>query len=902
MRTEPQPPLRKPCALFLASLMLGLAGTCAITSTHWVGAAFPGFFVLANRVIASVSLPHWSIASRQDLYQHAVVAVNGRPIETASELYAAVRAHAPSSPITYGVEKNGRRFEVTLPSRIFTLNDYGLFFLAYLFTGFTIALTGIGVWFLQPANPASQALCIAGVATGIFGITGADLYGPHWFFRLHVLGEAFFPASYLHLALVFPTDRLRRFRRVWLTAPYIVAGVLATAYETFLYQPTLYSWIHNLCMLYVGVAGTALLCSVLWDYWTTDSYLTRQRIRVICLGFLGGYGVPVILMFTSGVTGGEVAVNYMAFTGFLFPLSIGYAIVKHDLFDIDALLKRAAYYLTLTAVLTILYILLLAMLNFLLHASDLTRSPLFPLGFTVAVVLLLNPLKDHLQNLVDRLFFRLRYNPQKVLEQTGEALASNLHLDAILSVVWNTIRENLGVHHGGIFLLAPESAQYVRVYPRGKEGDVLPVTLPALNVARQRHGVLTCYDLDSTPASSIDDDPPFRLLAHQELQLLVLLRCKGDVIGMVVLGRKESGGFFSAADRDFLVALANQGALAVANALSYQEIQALNASLERKVTERTQELAQSNTELHDSLVRLEQAYRDLQRSQDSLVRAEKMAALGRLTAGIAHEINTPLGATLTALKLLGRLVAEHRTASVHPSIAKRSPQEIDAEMEKILHSTQQWMDKAASYIRSLKLHTRDLQRGEERSFSVIQTLEETTLLLAHRLRLGQCSVVVSSTVQDPVLHGDPGKLGQVLTNLIVNAIDAYQATNAENGEIRIDLTEDGDELEIRVADQGCGIPQELSERIFEEFFSTKPLGEGTGLGLSITRDIVANFFSGTIRVASTPGQGSVFVLRFPRRGKHGNRKSLLPQQTAVAADKRVVEGSEEKFLLEKLPL
>lgn len=101
----------------------------------------------------------------------------------------------------------------------------------------------------------------------------------------------------------------------------------------------------------------------------------RQRVRVICLGFLSGYGLPVILLFSSGITGGEVPVNYMAFTGFLFPMSLGYAIVKHDLFDIDALIKRAAYYLALTTILTLAYIALLAVLNLLLHASDLTRSP-----------------------------------------------------------------------------------------------------------------------------------------------------------------------------------------------------------------------------------------------------------------------------------------------------------------------------------------------------------------------------------------------------------------------------------------------------------------------------------------------------------------------------------------------
>jgi len=120
------------------------------------------------------------------------------------------------------------------------------------------------------------------------------------------------------------------------------------------------------------------------------------------------------------------------------------------------------------------------------------------------------------------------------------------------------------------------------------------------------------------------------------------------------------------------------------------------------------------------------------------------------------------------------------------------------------------------------------------------------------------------------MHGDPSKLGQVLTNLIINAIDAYK--DLSGGEIHVEVAEAGSHLEICVRDHGCGIPHENIGRIFEEFFSTKPIGEGTGLGLSIARDIVTNFFGGVISAESTPGQESVFTLRLPRDGEE--KKSL----------------------------
>ena len=867
MRTTAQRSWRKGCAAALVLAALGLTLTCGVTSSGWIDTPFPGFFVMANRVVASVNLPHWPVAHHSDIYQHVVVAVNDQPVATSAELYAFVRSFPPDSALTYTLEKDGQISRITLPSLTFTLADYFLLFATYLFTGLALSLIGISVWFLKPANPASRALFIGGLAGGFFALTGVDLYFPHWFFRLHVLSEAFFPAGLVHLALVFPVERLSRYHPLSLSVPYLVALALGAAYEFFLYQPAAYSFIHSFCMVYAGIAGLILLSGIIWDYHTTTSHLIRQRIRIILLGFLGGYAFPAALMLSSGVTEGGWAINYAAFTAFLFPLSLGYAIVKHDLFEIDILLRRGIYYLTLTALLSLTYFAFLAFLTFTLRSSEGARSPLFPLLFTLVAVLLLNPLKDHLQRGVDRVFFRLRYNPKKVLEVTSASLASTLQLDEILSLIWRTINETVGVKQGGIFLLPSNAGQYAQVYPKTKNALHLPIEHPLIQGVQQKGRVFSLYDVADEAFPPEVQERDRKGLEHIGAQLLVPLTLKGDLIGLIALGNKESGTFFSADDSDFLYTLANQSALSIANALAYQEIQELNAGLEKKVEERTQALAHANSELHASLGQLEQTYRDLQHSHEHLLRAEKMAALGRLTAGIAHEINTPLGASLTSLKLMQELVQEYSTSIGDSEVNERDHQDIAAQMDKLVRATQQWMEKAAAHIRSLKLHTRDLKQGEEWAFSILQTLEDTGLLLAHRLRLSQCTLTVSCTSAKPILYGDPSKLGQVLTNLTVNAIDAYKDAGKDGGEIRINVGEVGDILEIRVSDHGCGIPRENIVKIFDEFFSTKALGEGTGLGLSIARDIITNFFRGTLTVESELGQGSVFILRLPR-GSH----------------------------------
>lgn len=862
----------------LFMFILGVALICVLTSTYWVQTVFPGFFVMANRVVASVSLPSWPVANHRHTYQHTVVAVNGTPITSSEELYAIVRQLPPDTAVTYTLEKDKKRSQVIVPTRTFTLGDYVFLFGSYIVSGLALALTGLVVWILKPEVPASQALFVTGIAGSLFAFTGLDLYGPHWFFRLHVIAEALFPAGFLHLALVFPVDRVRRCRAVLLSLPYVVTGGLSIAYELFLHRPDAYSLIHNLSTFYGGLGGAALFSSTVWAYFTTNSHLVRQRIRVVLVGFLSGFALPVLLMLSSGVTGGGVSINYAGFTVILFPLSLGYAIVKHDLFEIDALLKRSAYYLTLTVILTLAYLAFLALLNFSLSSHGAAHSPLFPLFFTLTAVLLLNPLKEHLQKGVDRVFFRLRYDPKKTLETTSATLASTLLLEEILSCVWRTVRTTMGVSQGGILLLTPDRERYLQVYPSTTTPISWAPTHPVLLTVQHKKGrIFSVYDCE-TLGFVADKQPEGETEpAWLGAQLFVPLWFKNDLIGLLILGRKESGAFFSAEDIDFLSTLANQSALSIANALAYQKIHEFNIALEKKVAERTEALAQTNADLHESLNQLGQAYHDLQRSQDQLVRAEKMADLGRLTAGIAHEMNTPLGASLTSLRLIKDLVCEYRSSIGDPAVSDQDHRAIVAEMDHLVDSTQQWMEKAAAHIRSLKLHTRDGQRGEERLFSVLQTIEDTRLLLAHRLRFSGGTLVVSCNTEDPMLHGDPGKLGQVLTNLVSNALDAYKDTDRKGGDIVITVNDEGEELEIHVKDQGCGIPAEHLDRIFDDLFSTKPLGEGTGLGLPISRNIMTNFFGGSIRVESEVGQGSTFILHFPRKQNTTAPTATAPQ-------------------------
>ncbi len=868
-------------AAALALMVLGIALVCTLTSRRWIGRTFPGFFVMANKVVASVSLPDWPVAG-SGIYQRAVIAVNGTPVADANEIYAAVQRLPVDSGITYALEEGNTRSTVVMRSRRFTYEDYFLIFPPYLLSGIALALIGIVVWWLAPEAPASKALLIGGLAGGVFAITAADLYSPGHFFRLHIMGEAFFPASLeIHLALVFPADRLRRWRKLLLAVPYAIAFALSVPYEIYLYKPAIYSLIHNLCMIYAGVGGAILLGAVTWDYFSSESYAVRQRIRIILLGLIAGFGFPGCLMFYSGIAGGGIPVNYAGYTVFLFPLSVGYAILKHDLFEIDRFLKRSVYYLALTTTLIVGYVGLLNILDLELHASTFGHSLAFSLLFLSGAALMLNPLKNLLQGSIDRIFFRLHYDPRAVLEASGAALTSTLRLNETMSIIWNTVAATLAVRQCAIFHFKGYPRRYAWAYPPRGDGVVFAPDHPLVQKLKcSRKKVFTLEDRGDSELGTELEAGARGALAEQGAALAVPLELNGDLLGFILLGRKESGAFFSADDINFLSALGNQSALSIANAIAYEEIAALNEDLEERVNKRTRELARSNEDLRLALDRLGRAYRDLQQSREDLTRSEKMAALGRLAAGIAHEMNTPLGASMTSLKLIQDLLEEQRNAMREAGVERAETLSIDKDLAQLVINTRQWIEKAAAHIRSLKAHTRDLKQEERRSFPVRETLDQIRPLLAHRLRLADCTLTVSIGSPEPILFGEPGRLSQVLTNLIVNAIDAYADCANERPDVAVDVGIEETSVLITISDSGAGIPPENLSRIFDEFFSTKPLGTGTGLGLPIARDIVSNLFGGTLTVQSTVGKGTKFIVQIPRRSGPEAEETASPMRVS----------------------
>lgn len=291
-----------------------------------------------------------------------------------------------------------------------------------------------------------------------------------------------------------------------------------------------------------------------------------------------------------------------------------------------------------------------------------------------------------------------------------------------------------------------------------------------------------------------------------------------------------------------------------------QEI-ALRANEERLnhlVAERTVELEAAKKKAEDILG-------DLQKAEANLVEAEKMSSLGQLVAGVAHEINTPIGVALTAAthltdetKNIGKLFDDGQ-------LKKNDFQGFLERAREAVRIMKGNIDRAAILIRSFKQVAVDQTADERREFDLKTVLDEVMMAVGHRLRRHQHRLQISCP-NNLFCDSYPGALGQVLTNLVTNAT-AHAFEDDVPGDLAITATpeDDGRQVLIQVRDNGKGIEPEHLARVFDPFFTTKRGQGSTGLGLNVTWNLVTQRLGGTIDVTSELGEGTAFRVRIPIR-------------------------------------
>jgi two-component system, NtrC family, sensor kinase len=454
---------------------------------------------------------------------------------------------------------------------------------------------------------------------------------------------------------------------------------------------------------------------------------------------------------------------------------------------------------------------------------------------------LLNELRESLQQQtatadVLKLISRSTFDLRTVLQTLIESAARFCDADKA-----NVIRErNAGFYSAEAYGYSREFIDYVRDIPIKAERGT------ASGRALLEGRVVHIADVKADPEYTLVEGQ--RLGDYRTILCVPMLR-EGIPIGVLVLTRSEVRPFTDK-QIELVTTFADQAAIAIENVRLFESVEA-----------RTRDLAKSLEELRTT--------------QDRLVQTQKLASLGQLTAGIAHEIKNPLNFVNNFSGISGELIDELVEILKGPfnDKARTEINELAKTLRSNLDKIAQHGKRADAIVKNMLLHSRE-GSGEHRVVDINTLVEESLNLAYHGKRAEKQGFTITLERSFDPTAGEadvfPQDITRVLLNLIANGFYAATKRKSETDSESYEPTlaastrSLGDRVEIRVRDNGSGIPPEVKEKIFNPFFTTKPAGEGTGLGLSISHDIIVKQHGGSIEVETEPGEFTEFRIILPR--------------------------------------
>lgn len=572
--------------------------------------------------------------------------------------------------------------------------------------------------------------------------------------------------------------------------------------------------------------------------WAADNQ-QKNRIQYVT----GGLGLGTLLLSFNVFPVMGFPVYPLGNFNFIPAVILAFGVLKYDLLDMGVLIRRGTTYFILTGILTIIYLFLIYFMSYFLMASG-YRNSLLALLLAVTIVMLFDPLKSWIKAWLERIFFMGRYDYREILKEISGRINRMRRSDDIRDLLLDSILYHIRLC--SIYLIMRlNPAEEIRLWGRGEAAMAFH---PAINPDSMES---LCRCLEGIPSavgrSFLERSLPEGPDKTAALGLMHALCCvaavpliaKDRLLGVILLGEKQSGELLVHEDLEILMTMANQAVTAFENALFFERLENLNRELENRIMDRT--------------AALQAALEEKERTEAQLIRSESLAAIGQLVAGTAHELNNPLASACSLIQ-----------SAVETIETPLGVKEIRKDLIEDLKFSLKELKRAGDIVRSLLGLSRQTDSYRE-PVNVHEVIDDALRVLHNTCKLLPVVIEKQYTASLPDVEGNFSSLGQIMVNIIKNALQSLPESGG-----KITLTTGYDqvrrELSVACGDTGRGIPEGVLKDIFKPFFTTKAVGEGTGLGLYLSHELIRRH-GGTISVESFVGRGSTFTIRLPQMGR-----------------------------------
>jgi len=509
--------------------------------------------------------------------------INGQSYNTFDELFFVVRNYKVGASNSYSLVRGGKSLEVNVVNNVLGISSVLKRSGPLFAIGLIYVFIGVLVFLMKPMVEESMVFLLMTVSLGVSMsyASPADLMRPFWLFDVRQFIDVLIPAPLIHLALIFPRRHklLVRWRLLWM-APYLLSFVLYILYQSlstaYWDSPPLLNLINNIYLLF---AVMIFIASTVWNIVKDTSIVIKLQSQAIFIGIFLGFLLPSVELLLRSVWNlyifPDPAIGFAVFLS-VFPLAIGYTLVKHDLFAIDVIVRRTYGYILSTAAIIGVYGLVVSGLNLSFQFQSISRSPAFSLIFALVVVFTFRPLHARIQAFVDRVFYRQKYDYRKTIGDMSQSLLRIFDPDQICRTLIGSVVGEMFLENGLIMVRSSDGDSFKASVVEAEDTESLDSGFlrdgdPIVGVLRDKNEPVFRHEIDLDPAyenSREELNGSFRSL---QSELMLPLKYKDELRGVVSLGRKKSGKMFTAEDVDLLKTITNQTSVALENARLFEE-------------------------------------------------------------------------------------------------------------------------------------------------------------------------------------------------------------------------------------------------------------------------------------------------------------------------------------------